>query len=115
MYGIGIHRYKIPLRHIPRYHAADSYATITPPSLGDWFYGPATILRIPKRPRPNLVKAFERANDHGLETAAIVGAKRGRLAEVARQTIVVADTHYGRVEDVQMNILHMLCDAFMEG
>jgi D-sedoheptulose 7-phosphate isomerase len=26
----------------------------------------------------------------------------------------VADTHYGRVEDVQMNILHMLCYAFME-
>jgi len=22
--------------------------------------------------------------------------------------------HYGRVEDVQMNILHMLCYAFME-
>lgn len=63
---------------------------------------------------PNLVKAFEWANDHGLETAAIVGAKRGRLAEIARQTIVIDDTHYGRVEDVQMHILHMLCYAFME-
>ena len=63
---------------------------------------------------PNLVKVFEWANDQGLETAAIVGAKRGRLAEIARQAIVVADTHYGRVEDVQMNILHMLCYAFME-
>jgi D-sedoheptulose 7-phosphate isomerase len=63
---------------------------------------------------PNLVKAFEWANEQGLETAAIVGAKRGRLAEIAGQAIVVADTHYGRVEDVQMNILHMLCYAFME-
>ncbi len=63
---------------------------------------------------PNLVKAFEWANEHGLETAAIVGAKRGKLAEVARQTIVIEDTHYGRVEDVQMHILHMLCYAFME-
>jgi D-sedoheptulose 7-phosphate isomerase len=49
-----------------------------------------------------------------METAAIVGAKKGKLAEVARQTIVIDDTHYGRVEDVQMHILHMLCYAFME-
>ena len=63
---------------------------------------------------PNLVKAFEWANAHGLETSAIVGAKRGKLAETARQTLVIEDTHYGRVEDVQMHILHMLCYAFME-
>lgn len=63
---------------------------------------------------PNLVRAFEWANTHGLETAAIVGAKRGRLAEIAGQTIVVDDTHYGRVEDVQMHVLHMVCYAFME-
>lgn len=63
---------------------------------------------------PNLVKAFEWANDHGLETAAIVGANRGRLAGIARQSIVIEDAHYGRVEDVQMHIFHMLCYAFME-
>ncbi|MEI6712150.1 MAG: ROK family protein [Verrucomicrobiota bacterium] len=63
---------------------------------------------------PNLVRAFEWANELGMETAVIVGAKRGKLAEVARQTIVIEDTHYGRVEDVQMHILHMLCYAFME-
>lgn len=63
---------------------------------------------------PNLVRAFEWANGHGLQTAAIVGAKRGRLAEIAGQAIVVDDTHYGRVEDVQMHILHMVCYAFME-
>ncbi len=63
---------------------------------------------------PNLVRAFEWAQEKGLETAALVGAKRGRLAEVASQCIVVEDTHYGRVEDVQMHILHMLCYGFME-
>ncbi len=63
---------------------------------------------------PNLVRAFEWANAHGLETAAIVGGKRGRLAEIAGQAIVVDDTHYGRVEDVQMHVLHMVCYAFME-
>lgn len=63
---------------------------------------------------PNLVKAFEWAAAHGLETAAIVGAKRGRLADLARHAIVVDDAHYGRVEDVQMHVLHMVCYAFME-
>jgi len=63
---------------------------------------------------PNLVKAFEWAKQNGLETVAIVGAKRGRLADMAAQAIVVDDTHYGRVEDVQMHILHMACYAFME-
>jgi len=63
---------------------------------------------------PNLVKAVEWAKAHGLETAALVGAKRGRLAGIANQVLVTEDTHYGRVEDVQMHILHMLCYAFME-
>jgi D-sedoheptulose 7-phosphate isomerase len=63
---------------------------------------------------PNLVRAFEWANDKGVETAAIVGAKRGPLADLARQVIVVDDTHYGRVEDVQMHVLHMVCYALME-
>lgn len=63
---------------------------------------------------PNLLKAFEWADTQGIETIAIVGAKRGKLEEIAKQTIVIEDTHYGRVEDVQMHILHMLCYAFME-
>ena len=63
---------------------------------------------------PNLVKAFEWARTNGVETAALVGAKRGRLSEIANQVLVVEDTHYGRVEDVQMHILHMLCYAFVE-
>jgi NAD(P)-dependent dehydrogenase (short-subunit alcohol dehydrogenase family) len=44
----------------------------------------------------------------------LAAPKRGRLAEIARQAIVIEDTHYGRVEDVQMHIFHMLCYAFME-
>ncbi len=63
---------------------------------------------------PNCVKALEWANQHGLQTVALVGAKRGRMAEIAQQAIVINDTHYGRVEDAQMGICHMLCYAFME-
>jgi D-sedoheptulose 7-phosphate isomerase len=63
---------------------------------------------------PNIVKALEWGKAHGLRTIALVGAKRGMAAELADQVIAVADTHYGRVEDVQMHILHMMCYAFVE-
>jgi len=63
---------------------------------------------------PNCVKALEWAKMNGLKTVALVGAKRGRMAEIAEQVLVINDTHYGRVEDAQMGILHMLCYAFME-
>jgi len=63
---------------------------------------------------PNCVKALHWAREHGLATVALVGAKRGRMAEIAERVLVINDTHYGRVEDAQMGILHMLCYAFME-
>lgn len=64
---------------------------------------------------PNLVKAFEWAKTQRLHSIAFVGGKRGRMAELADQVIVVEDTHYGRVEDVQMHLYHMACYAFIEG
>lgn len=63
---------------------------------------------------PNLVKAVEWARTQGLITVTLVGARKGRLAELADEVIVVTDTHYGRVEDAQMTILHLLAYAFME-
>ena len=63
---------------------------------------------------PNCVKALDWARQNGLHTIALVGAKRGRMAEIAHDVIVINDTHYGRVEDAQMGICHMLCYAFME-
>jgi len=63
---------------------------------------------------PNVVRALEWAKQHGLYVIALVGAKRGRMAEIADQVIVIDSTHYGRVEDTQMGICHMICYAFME-
>ncbi len=63
---------------------------------------------------PNVVKAVEWAKKNGLHTIALVGGKRGKLAELAHQAIVIKDTHYGRVEDAHMGICHMICYAFME-
>src|SRR5690349_12074035 len=63
---------------------------------------------------PNVVNALEWANKNGLHTIALVGGKKGKMAEIAQQAIVINSTHYGRVEDAQMSICHMLCYAFME-
>jgi D-sedoheptulose 7-phosphate isomerase len=63
---------------------------------------------------PNCVKALEWAGKNRLRTIAMVGAKRGRMAEIAEQVIVINDTHYGRVEDAQMGVCHLVCYAFME-
>ena len=63
---------------------------------------------------PNVVKALEWARSHDLRTIALVGLKRGRSAELAEEVIEIGDTHYGRVEDAQMHVLHMFCYAFME-
>ena len=63
---------------------------------------------------PNLVAAARWAKEHGLVTIALVGGKRGQVAEHADHLLVVEDTHYGRVEDAQMTMLHMFCYTFME-
>jgi D-sedoheptulose 7-phosphate isomerase len=63
---------------------------------------------------PNCVKALEWAKKNGLRTIALVGAKRGRMAEVADHVIVINDTHYGRVEDAHMGICHLLSYAIIE-
>ncbi len=63
---------------------------------------------------PNLVKAVEWANENGVQTVAMVGAARGQLEKIADHVLVIEDRHYGRVEDAQMTIFHMLAYAFME-
>ena len=63
---------------------------------------------------PNVVKAVQWAKEHGLFTAALVGGRRGKVAQIADEVIVIDSEHYGRVEDAQMTICHMLCYAFME-
>ncbi|MSU36734.1 MAG: SIS domain-containing protein [Pedosphaera sp.] len=63
---------------------------------------------------PNCVKAFEWARSNGVITIGLLGAKRGRMADLSDHSVIVQDSHFGRTEDVQMTILHLLCYAFME-
>lgn len=63
---------------------------------------------------PNLVKTASWAKENGIQVIALVGAKKGKLAELADIPLVVNDDHYGRVEDAHMGICHMIAYAFME-
>jgi D-sedoheptulose 7-phosphate isomerase len=63
---------------------------------------------------PNIVNALTWAREHGCTTVAMVGAKRGRVASVTDQLLVIDSEHYGRVEDAHLTVCHLLCYAFME-
>lgn len=63
---------------------------------------------------PNLVKAIQWGKGNHLQTIALVGNKKGRLAEIADTVLVVGDGHYGRVEDAHMGMCHIIAYAFME-
>jgi D-sedoheptulose 7-phosphate isomerase len=63
---------------------------------------------------PNVVKALAWAKKTGLTTIALIGGKRGEMARIAEHVVVIDSLHYGRVEDAQMGICHMICYAFME-
>lgn len=63
---------------------------------------------------PNLVKAVEWANHNDVHTIALVGGKKGRLYNLAKQTVVINSLHYGHVEDIHMFICHIITYALME-
>jgi D-sedoheptulose 7-phosphate isomerase len=63
---------------------------------------------------PNLVKAVDWAKSNGCTSIALVGGKKGTLAEMVDHVVMIDDTHYGRVEDAHMGICHMIAYAFME-
>lgn len=63
---------------------------------------------------PNLVKAARWAREQGVSVIALTSSRPCQLAELANFHIAVEETHYGRVEDAQMAICHMVCYYFIE-
>ncbi|MBT1696216.1 SIS domain-containing protein [Fulvivirgaceae bacterium PWU4] len=63
---------------------------------------------------PNLVKAVEWCKQNKVHVIALVGGKKGKLAQLADTCVVINDLHYGRVEDAHMNICHIIAFAFIE-
>jgi len=62
----------------------------------------------------NVVNAMRWASENKLQTVALVGGHKGKLAEMASFSIELDELHYGRVEDAQMMICHMVCYSFIE-
>ena len=62
----------------------------------------------------NVLKAVELANERGLSTVGWTGFGGGRLAEMVDIAIIVDSSHMGRVEDVHVVLMHLVCYYFME-
>jgi len=63
---------------------------------------------------PNVLHAIEYANRNGGITVGLVGKGGGKLAELAKLSIVVKSDSYEEVEDVHLIIIHMLKVALIK-
>ena len=68
---------------------------------------------------PNLIRAFDWANNNGMDTIAITGlqattTEKPSIWSKAYNRIAIHSEEYGIVEDLQMTILHMLCYYMMD-
>jgi D-sedoheptulose 7-phosphate isomerase len=63
---------------------------------------------------PNVLRAIEYANSLGCRTVALSGRDGGKLAPLAEINIQASIPHMGRIEDVHMIVMHMICYYFMD-
>jgi D-sedoheptulose 7-phosphate isomerase len=63
---------------------------------------------------PNVLRAVEYANGIGCRTIALSGRNGGKLGPLAQLNIQASNPHMGRIEDVHMIVMHMICYYFMD-
>jgi D-sedoheptulose 7-phosphate isomerase len=63
---------------------------------------------------PNILRAVRVANEQGLTTIGFAGMNGGKLAEMARHSIVVPSQSYEHIEDVHMMLCHALVAAIKQ-
>lgn len=63
---------------------------------------------------PNVVKAVEFANEKGAITAALTGFKGGKLAQVAKYSVVIPSDNMQHLEDVHMVLSHLIFRCLLE-
>jgi D-sedoheptulose 7-phosphate isomerase len=63
---------------------------------------------------PNVLRALEYGNSIGCRTIALTGRDGGKLGPLAQLHIQVSHPHMGRIEDVHMIVMHMICYYFMD-
>jgi D-sedoheptulose 7-phosphate isomerase len=63
---------------------------------------------------PNVLRAIEYGNSAGCRTIALTGRDGGKLGSLAQLNIQVSNPHMGRIEDVHLIVMHMICYYFMD-
>jgi len=63
---------------------------------------------------PNVLRAVEYANSIGCRTIALSGRDGGKLGPMAELNVQACNPHMGRIEDVHMIVMHMICYYFMD-
>jgi D-sedoheptulose 7-phosphate isomerase len=63
---------------------------------------------------PNVLRAIEYANSAGCLTIAFTGRDGGKLGPLARLNLQASNPHMGRIEDVHLVAMHMICYYFMD-
>lgn len=63
---------------------------------------------------PNVLHAVEAANARGARTFGLAGYKGGKLAQLAKESIVVETENMQQIEDLHMILLHVAFSALRE-
>jgi D-sedoheptulose 7-phosphate isomerase len=63
---------------------------------------------------PNVLRAIEYAGSIGCRTIALTGRDGGKLGPLAELNLQASIPHMGRIEDVHMIVMHMICYYFMD-
>ena len=63
---------------------------------------------------PNVLEAVAYANSIGCRTIALSGRNGGKLGSLAQLNLQASNPHMGRIEDVHMIVMHMICYYFMD-
>ena len=63
---------------------------------------------------PNVLRAIEYAGSIGCRTIALTGRDGGKLGPLAELNLQASVPHMGRIEDVHMIVMHMICYYLMD-
>jgi D-sedoheptulose 7-phosphate isomerase len=63
---------------------------------------------------PNVLRAIEYAGSIGCRTIALTGRDGGKLGPLVELNLQASIPHMGRIEDVHMIVMHMICYYFMD-
>ncbi|HXG24874.1 MAG TPA: SIS domain-containing protein [Chthonomonadales bacterium] len=63
---------------------------------------------------PNVLRAVEAANARGARTFGLAGYKGGKLAQLAKESIVIETENMQQIEDLHMILLHVAFSTLRE-